>query len=68
MLIDTPGMRELGLLGTSEGLDDSFSDIHDLSLACRFANCTHTKEPGLPRWKPEPAKGRRVWGCHAGMV
>jgi ribosome biogenesis GTPase len=46
MLIDTPGMRELGLLGTSEGLDDSFSDIHDLSLACRFANCTHTKEPG----------------------
>ena len=46
MLIDTPGMRELGLLSTSDGLADSFSDIFDFSLACRFANCTHTQEPG----------------------
>jgi ribosome biogenesis GTPase len=46
MLIDTPGMRELGLLGASDGVDDSFSDIHDLSLTCRFSNCTHTQEPG----------------------
>ena len=46
MLIDTPGMRELGLLGTSEGTADSFDDIHDLSLNCRFSNCTHAKEPG----------------------
>jgi ribosome biogenesis GTPase len=27
-------------------VDDSFSDIHDLSLTCRFSNCTHTREPG----------------------
>jgi ribosome biogenesis GTPase len=46
MLVDTPGMRELGLLGASDGVDDSFSDIHDLSLTCRFSNCTHTREPG----------------------
>jgi ribosome biogenesis GTPase len=46
MLVDTPGMRELGLLGTSDGLEDSFSDIHDLSLVCRFSDCTHTREPG----------------------
>jgi ribosome biogenesis GTPase len=46
MLIDTPGMRELGLLGTSEGLDESFADIHELSRACRFADCTHAGEPG----------------------
>jgi ribosome biogenesis GTPase len=46
MLIDTPGMRELGLLGASDGLDDSFSDIRALSLNCRFANCTHLQEPG----------------------
>ena len=46
MLVDTPGMRELGLLGASAGLEDSFSDIHDLSLSCRFSNCTHTQEPG----------------------
>ncbi len=46
MLIDTPGMRELGLLGSNEGLEGSFSDLHELALACRFANCTHTQEPG----------------------
>lgn len=46
MLVDTPGMRELGLLGASDAVDDSFSDIHDLSLTCRFSNCTHTREPG----------------------
>jgi len=46
MLIDTPGMRELGLLGASEGLDEAFSDIHELSAGCRFADCTHTDEPG----------------------
>ena len=46
MLIDTPGMRELGLLGASEGLEESFSDIHELSRACRFTDCTHSQEPG----------------------
>jgi ribosome biogenesis GTPase len=46
MLVDTPGMREFGLLAIGEGLDDNFSDIRDLSLECRFANCTHTREPG----------------------
>jgi ribosome biogenesis GTPase / thiamine phosphate phosphatase len=46
MLIDTPGMRELGLLGASDGLDDTFVEIHEHSVDCRFANCTHTGEPG----------------------
>lgn len=46
MLIDTPGMRELGLLGADDGLDDTFSDIHGHSANCRFADCTHTDEPG----------------------
>jgi len=46
MLIDTPGMRELGILGADDGIDESFSDIHDLSLDCRFSDCTHTQEPG----------------------
>lgn len=46
MLIDTPGMRELGLLGAGDGLDDTFSDIRELAERCRFANCTHTDEPG----------------------
>ena len=46
MLVDTPGMRELGLLGASEGIDDSFADIRGLARHCRFGNCTHTNEPG----------------------
>jgi ribosome biogenesis GTPase len=46
MLIDTPGMRELGILDAGDGLDDRFSDIRELSLHCRFANCTHVTEPG----------------------
>lgn len=46
MLIDTPGMRELGLLGTSDGLDDAFVEIHEYAANCRFANCAHTGEPG----------------------
>ena len=46
MLIDTPGMRELGLLGVSEGVNQGFEDIVRLSLNCRYANCGHTQETG----------------------
>ena len=46
MLIDTPGMRELGLLGVSEGVNQGFEDIVQLSLHCRYPNCGHTQEPG----------------------
>ncbi|MFH1024642.1 MAG: ribosome small subunit-dependent GTPase A [Planctomycetota bacterium] len=45
MLIDTPGMRELGLLGTSDGVNETFADILAFSLNCRFSNCTHAQEP-----------------------
>lgn len=46
LLIDMPGMRELGMLGVSEGIDDSFADIQAQLTNCRFADCTHTSEPG----------------------
>lgn len=46
MLIDTPGMRGLGLLGTSEGIDTTFAAIGDYSTHCRFPDCTHIREPG----------------------
>ncbi len=46
MLIDTPGMRELGLLGVSEGVNQGFDDIIQLSLQCRYPNCGHNQEPG----------------------
>ena len=46
MVIDTPGMRELGLWESEEGLEKSFSDIEALAARCRFRNCGHTNEPG----------------------
>jgi ribosome biogenesis GTPase len=46
LFIDTPGMRELGLLGAGEGLDDTFSDVREHAANCRFADCTHADEPG----------------------
>lgn len=46
MIVDTPGMREVGIFVAGEGMDDSFEDILDLALQCRFNNCSHTNEPG----------------------
>lgn len=46
MLIDTPGMREFGVVGDSGGIDESFPEIAALLGTCRFADCTHTVEPG----------------------
>lgn len=46
MLIDTPGMRELGLLGTGDGFNQGFEDIALLSESCRYANCSHEHESG----------------------
>lgn len=46
ILIDTPGMRELQLWDADEGLSQSFSDVEALAEACRFRDCSHTKEPG----------------------
>ena len=46
MFIDTPGMRELGLLGATEGLDKGFEEIVRLAANCRFADCSHTRESG----------------------
>lgn len=46
LLIDGPGMRELGLWGEEEGLGQAFQDILELAAGCRFADCTHLREPG----------------------
>ncbi len=45
-LIDTPGMREFGLLGTETGLSETFDDISRLAATCRFRDCSHTVEDG----------------------
>ncbi len=46
LLIDMPGMRELGLLGAGEGIEDTFADIRGWAGHCRFPDCTHDSEPG----------------------
>ncbi|MFI9272341.1 ribosome small subunit-dependent GTPase A [Kitasatospora sp. NPDC052896] len=45
VLIDTPGLREVGLYG-GEGLDLAFSEIEELAAECRFHDCAHESEPG----------------------
>lgn len=46
ILIDTPGMREMGLADSSEGLEVTFDNIVTHSRNCKFKNCTHTNEIG----------------------
>ncbi|ETT46214.1 MULTISPECIES: ribosome small subunit-dependent GTPase A [unclassified Paenibacillus] len=46
MVIDTPGMRELGLFDADEGISAGFADVEDLFTRCRFSDCRHESEPG----------------------
>lgn len=46
MVIDTPGMRELGMWDSAGGVEQTFRDIEELARQCRFSNCTHRSEPG----------------------
>lgn len=46
VLIDTPGMRELGMCDVGEGIDETFSDIVELQSHCKFRDCKHDTEPG----------------------
>jgi len=46
LLVDTPGMRELGMVGDSAGIDNGFEEVAALSAQCRYADCSHQREPG----------------------
>ncbi|HOU09372.1 MAG TPA: ribosome small subunit-dependent GTPase A [Clostridiales bacterium] len=46
MVIDTPGLRQLGMHDAGEGLAQSFADIERLTASCRFGDCRHAGEPG----------------------
>ncbi len=46
VVIDTPGLRALGLVDTSAGVDATFDDIAELAEGCRFRDCAHRGEPG----------------------
>jgi ribosome biogenesis GTPase len=46
LLVDTPGIRALEVLGADEGVQTAFDDVADLAATCRFSNCGHDGEPG----------------------
>lgn len=46
MVIDTPGMRELGMWNCDDGIDKTFQDVDKYFGTCKFSDCTHTSEPG----------------------
>ncbi|KAB2349091.1 ribosome small subunit-dependent GTPase A [Actinomadura rudentiformis] len=46
VLIDTPGLRGVGLFDAEEGLQQTFAEIEELAAECRFADCAHETEPG----------------------
>jgi ribosome biogenesis GTPase len=46
MVIDNPGMREVGVWGAGDGIEASYADITARAGICHFRDCTHTNEPG----------------------
>lgn len=61
-IIDTPGIREFGLVQDSAGIEASFADLDELALRCKFTDCRHDTEPGCAvrsaaeRGEVEPAR------------
>jgi len=46
ILIDNPGIREVGIADANEGIEDTFNEIASLSKNCKYYDCTHKHEPG----------------------
>ncbi|NKB87634.1 MAG: ribosome small subunit-dependent GTPase A [Acidobacteria bacterium] len=46
LVLDTPGMRELGLVEADDGLDETFDEVAAVAKMCRFRDCGHDREPG----------------------
>ena len=46
VLIDTPGLRALGLTGSEQGIASAFPDVEEIARGCRFGDCSHSDEPG----------------------
>jgi ribosome biogenesis GTPase len=49
-VLDTPGIRAVGVFDGEEGLDRAFADIASLAARCRFGDCSHAGEPGCAVW------------------
>lgn len=46
VLVDTPGLRGVGMFDVQDGLDRTFADVEQYAERCRFADCGHVAEPG----------------------
>ncbi len=46
IVIDTPGMREMGMIEAEQGLSGAFADVEQFFGNCRFTDCGHQSEPG----------------------
>jgi len=46
MVLDTPGIRSIGLWEAEHALDEVFGDLQELAGSCRFGDCSHVSEPG----------------------
>ncbi len=46
IVIDNPGMREVGVANADAGIDDAFAQIAELAKECKYTDCTHAREPG----------------------
>ncbi len=46
LLIDSPGMRSVGMWDAEEGLSEAFADVEAFASKCRFSDCAHGSEPG----------------------
>jgi ribosome biogenesis GTPase / thiamine phosphate phosphatase len=49
-ILDTPGIRAVGVFDGQDGIDRAFADIEALADGCRFADCAHAGEPGCAVW------------------
>lgn len=68
-IIDTPGLREIGLNDVEYGIDETFSDITSLFSHCKFRNCSHTVEPGCAVLKAleDGSLDEQRWNLYKGL-
>ena len=63
LVVDTPGMRELGMWDSGDGIEHEFADVLALAAQCRFNDCGHVSEPGCAvqtAMRDDPELHRRV--------
>ncbi|HEX9258492.1 MAG TPA: GTPase RsgA, partial [Acidimicrobiales bacterium] len=61
ILVDTPGVKAVGLWDDGDGLEQVFADIDALALECRFADCQHAQEPGCAVREAVPTERIESW-------